>query len=72
MGDTLFSPLHPTISHTSLDPLGPLQVILRGSKTKKIYPLVFLCLNSGASHIELIKGLEARNIYLAVTRLEMR
>ena len=74
MGDTLFrvAPCIQPFSHTSLDPLGSLQVILRGNQTKKIYSLVFLCLNSGASHIELIEGLEARYIYLAVTWLEMQ
>ena len=67
MGDTLFRtvPCIQPFLHTSLDPLGPFQVILRGSQTKKIYPIVFLCLNSGASHIELIEGLAVRDIYLA-------
>ena len=59
-------------SSPSLDPLGPISVILRGSQTKKIYPLAILCLHSGASHIELMEGLEAKDVYLALTRLELR
>ena len=33
---------------------------------------MILCLSSGASHIELLEGLEAKDVYLALTRLELR
>ena len=33
---------------------------------------MILCLSLGASHIELMEGLDAKDVYLALTRLELR
>ena len=52
--------------------MGPLQVVTIGSRTKNVYPLVMVCLNSGASHMEPLEGMEARDIYIALSRQETR
>ena len=74
LGNTLFRTIQcvQPFSHISIDPLGPLQVVTIGSWTKKVYPLVMVCLNSGACHMELLEGMEARDVYLALSRLETR
>ena len=74
LGNNLFRTVQcvQPFSQISIDPLGPLHAVTIGSRTKKVYPLVMMCLNSGASHMELLEGIEARNIYIALSRLETR
>ena len=74
LGQTLFR-THRCVqpfTHISVDPLGSIRVQGKGTQTAKIYPLVAVCLTSGASHIEILHGLEARDIYLALLRLQYR
>ena len=59
-------------SHLSVDPVGSIRIQGKGTQTAKIYPLVAVCLSSGAAHIEIIHGLEARDIYLALLRVQYR
>ena len=74
LGKTLFR-VHKDIqpfSHISLDPVGGIRVQGKGMQTAKIYPLVGVCLASGAAHIEIIQGLESRDIYMALLRIQYR
>jgi hypothetical protein len=74
LGKTLFR-IHRFVqpfSHLSLDPVGGIRVQGKGVQTAKIYPLVAVCLSSGAAHIEIIQGLESRDIYLALLRIQYR
>ena len=58
--------------HVSLDPLGGIRVTGSGVHYQRIYPLIMCCINSGAVHIESMSGLEARDVYLAILRVQYR
>ena len=58
--------------HLSLDPIGAIRVRGSGTQTQKLYPLVLVCLESGGTHVELMTGLEARDVYLSILRLQYR
>ena len=74
LGKTLFriNPCNQPFSHLSADPIGAIRVQGQGTQTHKLYPLVAVCLNTGGSHIEIMAGLEARDIYLAILRLQYK
>ena len=58
--------------YISADPLGPVRVREKMAQTQKIYPLIIACLQTGATHVELMAGLEARDIYLSILRLQYK
>ena len=74
LGQTLFrvSRLVNPFTHVSIDPVGGIRIQGKGTQTAKIYPLVAVCLASGAAHVELIQGLEAKDVYLALLRIQYR
>ena len=58
--------------HLSLDPIGPIRVRSSGTQTQKLYPLVMVCLESGGTQVELMTGMEARNVFLSILRLQYK
>ena len=58
--------------HVSADPLGAIRVREKMAQTHKIYPLIIACLQTGGTHVELMSGMEARDIYLSMLRLQYR
>jgi hypothetical protein len=44
----------------------------QGAQTQKLYPLIAVCLNTGSAHVEIMTGLQAKDIYLGVLRLQYR
>lgn len=58
--------------HVSIDLLGMIRVRGTGNQTQRIFPLIMCCLSSGGVHAELMGGLEAKDIYLALLRLQYR
>ena len=55
-----------------LDPLGHIRVMTHGSSTQKMYPLIMVDIDNGATHFELMTSLEAKEVYLALNRLQYR
>ena len=74
MGNTLFrvEKMIQPFSHLSLDPIGSIRVRGKSSQSDRIYPLVMVCLASGATHVEIMLGLEAKDVYLALMRTQYR
>ena len=74
LGKSLFrvNVLSRPFSHVSIDPIGGIRVRGSGLQTQKLYPLVAVCLNTGGVHVELMAGLEAKDLYLSVLRLQYR
>ena len=58
--------------YVSLDPLGHIRVMTHGSSTQKMYPLIMVDIDNGATHFELMTSLEAKEVYLALNRLQYR
>ena len=61
-----------SFTHLSVDPLGVIKVKGAGTQTQRLYPIIMACLNSGGVHTEIMGGLEARDVYLALLRLQYR
>ena len=59
-------------THLSVDPLGVIRVKGVGTQTQRLYPIIMACPNSGGVHTEIMSGLEARDVYLALLRLQYR
>ena len=59
-------------AHMSLDPIGSIRVKGKASQSARIYPLVVVCISSGATHVENMLGLEAKDVYLAIMRIQYR
>ena len=59
-------------THISIDPLGFVPVKLNGSVRGKAYPLILMDINNGNIGFEILKNLEAKEVYLALCRLEWR
>ena len=56
----------------SIDPLGSVRVIVYGSHTTKLTPLIICDLNTRAVEVENMQGLKAESIYLGLMRLQFR
>ena len=74
LGKSLFrvSVCNQPFSHVSVDPIGGIRVKGQGTQTQKLYPLVAVCLNTGGAHVEIMGGLEAKDVYLSILRLQYR
>ena len=59
-------------SHTSIDPLGHIFVTVKSGRPFKVYPLICADINTGAIAFELLMRMEAKDIFLGLTRLEAR
>ena len=49
-----------------------LGVMTHGSSTQKMYPLIMVDIDNGATHFESMTSLEAKEVYLALNRLQYR
>ena len=58
--------------NVSIDPLGHVRVSTRGAHTIKVYPLIIADINTGAICFELLNRLEAKDVFLALSRVEFR
>ena len=58
--------------HTSMDPVGHIRVKGRLIQRKKVYPLILACLETGGLHVEIMEGMEAKDVYLSILRLQYR
>ena len=58
--------------HTSMDPVGHIRVKGRLTQSKKVYPLILACLETGGLHVETMEGMEAKDVYLSILRLQYR
>ena len=56
----------------SLDPLGAVRVLMTGSHSGKMSPLIICDLNNGAVSVEPIMGVRAEHVYFALQRLQYR
>ena len=56
----------------SLDPLGTIRVILYGSHSGKLVPLIVCDLSTGAIAIENMQGNKAENVFLGLQRLQFQ
>ena len=61
-----------SFQHVLLDPLGHVRVKTHGSSTQKVYPLIMVDISNGETHFELMASLEAKEVYLALNRLQYR
>ena len=59
-------------SHCSIDPLGYVKIKISKFKTKKVYPLILVDINTGAVAFELLDSMECREVYLALLRVQWR
>ena len=59
-------------THVSIDPLGLVRVKKRAGGNTKIYPLIVCDVNGGITTFEIINSLEAKEVYLALLRVEYR
>ena len=70
-----FNRIAPTIcpfTHVSIDPLGYVYVKVNASQRTKVYPLIVMDINNGAIIFEILKSLEAKEIFWALCRIEWR
>ena len=70
-----FNRIFPSMSpftHISIDPLGFVPVKLNENARGKAYPLIMMDINNGAITFEILKTLEAKEVFLALCRLEWR
>ena len=70
-----FNRIFPSIfpfTHISIDPLGFVPVKLNESTRGKAYPLILMDVNNGGIAFEILKTLEAKEVFLALCRLEWR
>ena len=58
--------------HTSLDPVGHIRVKGNLTQSKKVYPLILACLETGGLHVEVMEGMEAKDVFLSILRLQYR
>ena len=58
--------------HISVDPLGSIRVIMQGSHTGKLTPLIICDLNTGAVAKKSMQGCKVENVFLALQRLQFR
>ena len=66
------SPSISPFTHISIDPLGFVPVKLNASTRGKAYPLILMDINNGSITFEILKSLEAKEVYLSLCRLEWR
>ena len=59
-------------THVSIDPLGLVRVKKGAGGNTKIYPLIICDVNGGITTFEIINSLEAKEVYLALLRVEFR
>ena len=74
LGNSLVRITLPTLpwQNVSIDPLGYMRITVYGSNTIKVYPLIIADINTGAICFELLEKLEAREVFLALSRVEYR
>ena len=58
--------------NVSIDPLGHVRVIINGANSTKVYPLIVADINTGAICFEILNQLEAKDVFLALSRIEFR
>jgi hypothetical protein len=58
--------------NVSIDPLGHVRVSTSGVNTTKVYPLIISDINSGGICFEILNMLEAKDVFLALSRVEFR
>ena len=56
--------------HTSVDPLGHIRVTTCGVNSQKVYPLICVDIDNGATHFEIMQRMESKDLYLALCRLQ--
>ena len=74
MGKSL-NRIKPTLSpyrNVSIDPLGQIVVQVAPGKQIKIYPLLCMDINNGAVCFEVLRTMEAKEVFLALKRVEWR
>ena len=59
-------------THVSIDPLGLVRVKKGAGGNTKIYPLIICDVNGGITTFEIINSLEAKEVYLALLKVEYR
>ena len=58
--------------NVSIDPLGHVRVSTKGAHTMKVYPMIMADINTGAICFEILNQLEAKDVFLALSRVEFR
>ena len=58
--------------HVSIDPLRHVRITTYGSNTQKVYPLIVVDIDNASTHFEIMTGMEAKDVYLALNRVQYR